>query len=243
MAKESKSIMIEAKLRGPGPGRYGLPATCGQTGHDFSKHMKPAFSFGGQLPLKNNVYSPGPVYFIKDEITRFGKDGTAKYTQLGRRKEQLAFKTPGPGRYENHKCHPQGEKNSSKYSMGSRTKYRRCDAYPAANSYQLPSLIGPKIPSAQASNAHSMTSRRRIGSFDQDLARTPGPARYLVIEQNQYKFQSPKYSMLARRFVPGDKTVKPGPGAHHPEDVRINSKTYPKYSMGIRHSEYITPYI
>ena len=70
-----------------------------------------------------------------------------------------------------------GEKNSSKYSMGSRTKYRRCDAYPAANSYQLPSLIGPKIPSAQASNAHSMTSRRRIGSFDQDLARTPGPAR------------------------------------------------------------------
>ena len=146
------------------------------------------------------MYSPGPVYFIKDEITRFGKDGTAKYTQLGRRKEQLAFKTPGPGRYENHKCHPQGEiipkytsvtlrdfskfqtifsgeKNSSKYSMGSRTKYRRCDAYPAANSYQLPSLIGPKIPSAQASNAHSMTSRRRIGSFDQDLARTPGPAR------------------------------------------------------------------
>lgn len=55
MVKESKSIMIEAKLRGPGPGRYGLPATCGQTGHDFSKHMKPAFSFGGQLPLKNNV--------------------------------------------------------------------------------------------------------------------------------------------------------------------------------------------
>lgn len=55
MVKESKSIMIEAKLRGPGPGRYGLPATCGQTGHDFSKHMKPAFSFGGQLPLKDNV--------------------------------------------------------------------------------------------------------------------------------------------------------------------------------------------
>lgn len=55
------------------------------------------------------MYSPGPVYFIKDEITRFGKDGTAKYTQLGRRKEQLAFKTPGPGRYENHKCHPQGK--------------------------------------------------------------------------------------------------------------------------------------
>ena len=54
------------------------------------------------------VYSPGPVYFIKDEMTRFGKDGTAKYTQLSRRKELKAFKTPGPGRYENHSSHPQG---------------------------------------------------------------------------------------------------------------------------------------
>ena len=130
---------------------------------------------------------------MKDEITRVGKEGSAKYTQLGRRKESRAFKTPGPGRYENHRCHPQGklfivtkrailslflgEIHFPKYSMGSRTKYRKCDAYPAANSYSLPQLIGPKIPSKPASNAYSMTSRRSIGSFDQDLARTPGAAR------------------------------------------------------------------
>ena len=70
-----------------------------------------------------------------------------------------------------------GEIHFPKYSMGSRTKYRKCDAYPAANSYSLPQLIGPKIPSKPASNAYSMTSRRSIGSFDQDLARTPGAAR------------------------------------------------------------------
>ena len=140
-------------------------------------------------------FSPGPVYFVKDEITRFGKDGTAKYTQQGRRKEINSFKPPGPGRYENHKCHPQGKKfcfeiiklrsysrnvftrpyaednlpvqcspktlfsilgetHSPKYSMGSRTKYRRCDAFPSANSYSLPPLIGPRIPSKQASNAY-----------------------------------------------------------------------------------------
>lgn len=46
---------------------------------------------------------------MKDEITRVGKEGSAKYTQLGRRKESRAFKTPGPGRYENHRCHPQGK--------------------------------------------------------------------------------------------------------------------------------------
>ena len=36
-------------MRGPGPGRYGLPSTCGQNGHDFTKLMKPAFSFGKRL--------------------------------------------------------------------------------------------------------------------------------------------------------------------------------------------------
>ena len=71
-----------------------------------------------------------------------------------------------------------GERHSAKYSMGDRTKYRKCDAYPSPNSYSLPQLIGPKIPSKQASNAYSMTSRRQIGSFDQDLARTPGSARF-----------------------------------------------------------------
>jgi hypothetical protein len=48
----------------------------------------------------------------------------------------------------------------------------------AANSYSLPPLLGPKIPTATASNAYSMTSRTDIGSFKQDLAKTPGPARY-----------------------------------------------------------------
>jgi len=101
--------MIEAKLRGPGPGRYGLPTTCGHSQHDSTKHKKPAYSFGSRFKISEKVCSPGPVYFVKDEITRVGKEGSAKYTQLGRRKESRAFKTPGPGRYENHRCHPQGK--------------------------------------------------------------------------------------------------------------------------------------
>ena len=67
--------------------------------------------------------------------------------------------------------------------------------------------------------------------------------RYNVIDQNIYNKQSPQYSMLARRFVPGDKTKKPGPGAHYPENVSITKEKVPNYSMGIRHSEYITPFI
>jgi len=34
---------------GPGPGRYALPSTIGFINHDFSKHTKPAYSFGRRL--------------------------------------------------------------------------------------------------------------------------------------------------------------------------------------------------
>lgn len=34
------------------------------------------------------------------------------------------------------------------------------------------------------------------------------------------KFKAPQYTMAARVEPPGDKTLKPGPGAHSPEKVR-----------------------
>lgn len=37
--------------------------------------------------------------------------------------------------------------------------------------------------------------------------------------------------------------MKPGPGAHSPEKVLINKTQAPSFSLGIRHSEYITPLI
>lgn len=40
-----------------------------------------------------------------------------------------------------------------------------------------------------------------------------------------------------------DSTMKPGPGAHSPEKVLINKTQAPSFSLGIRHSEYITPLI
>lgn len=85
----TSSNLHQAKLRGPGPGRYGLPSTCGQNGHDFTKLMKPAFSFGKRLGnslVDGKQRSPGPVYHVRAEITRHGREGTAKYTQQGRRK-------------------------------------------------------------------------------------------------------------------------------------------------------------
>lgn len=34
------------------------------------------------------------------------------------------------------------------------------------------------------------------------------------------KFKAPQYTMAARVEAPGDKTLKPGPGAHSPEKVQ-----------------------
>jgi hypothetical protein len=40
-----------------------------------------------------------------------------------------------------------------------------------------------------------------------------------------------------------DATKKPGPGAHSPEKVYVNKPSAPKYTLGSKHSEYITPLI
>lgn len=40
-----------------------------------------------------------------------------------------------------------------------------------------------------------------------------------------------------------DSTQKPGPGAHMPEKVIVNRKAAPSFSLGIRHSEFVTPLI
>lgn len=245
--KYKDTAPIAAKLRGPGPGRYKLPSTCGYIGHDFTNHQKPAYSFGKRLGNsfmtagKNS--SPGPVYSIDFRYTRHGKDGTSQFSILGRPKDPNVFKTPGPGRYYNEKVHPQGERYAPKYSMRPRTRYRQCDSYPAPNSYKLPQLLGSRQINKLSSSSYSMTGRSLTGSFDEDLAKTPGPARYNSVEGNTYKGKPPCYSMLSRRYMPGDKTTKPGPGAHYPEGVSINRPRAAQYSIGIRHSEYICPFV
>jgi hypothetical protein len=49
--------------------------------------------------------------------------------------------------------------------------------------------------------------------------------------------------MLGRNEMPGDTTVKPGPGSHYPERVNVTKRSAPGYSFGIRHSQYSAPLI
>jgi len=242
---EKTKPVIAARERGPGPGRYGLPSTCGYPNHDSTKRRNPAYSFG--YSLKDDSFkkdcSPGPGYFIEPKISRHGTDGTPAYSILGRQRDQNTFKTPSPGTYSPEKVHPQGEKRAPAHSMAGRTRYRKRDAVPSPNSYSLPSLMGSKIANKKASAAYSMTSRSQTGCFSEDLARTPGPGRYNTLDPNTLKGKAPAYSLLGRNNLPGDSTQKPGPGAHTPEKVVVNRKAAPSFSLGIRHSEFVTPLI
>lgn len=236
---------IAARERGPGPGRYGLPSSFGYVDHDFTKHMKPAFTFGSRL--ENSMFasecSPGPKYPIATNYTRVGNDGTPKYSILGRQKDPNTFVTPSPYAYSPEKCHPQGERHAAVYSMGARTRYRKRDQQPAPNSYNLPALIGPQIINKQAAASYSMTGRPNVGSYLDDLHKTPGPGSHDAVHPDITADKKPLYSMLARNEMPGDTTNKPGPGAHYPERVTVNKRKYPSHSMGIRHSEFVCPLV
>lgn len=243
--KEDGSPNIAARERGPGPGRYGLPSTCGYIKHDFTKHMKPAYSFGNRL--ENSMFgkdiSPGPAHFINPTITRVGKDGTPAYSILGRQKDPNTFVTPSPYAYSPEKVHPQGERHAPAYSMGARTRFRKRDQSPASNSYTLPKLIGPKVPNKKSSASYSMTGRPTVGSYLEDMSKTPGPGSHNAVHPDITQNKKPLYSMLGRNNMPGDGTRKPGPGAHSPEKVNVNKKKYPSYSLGIKHSDFVCPLI
>lgn len=79
------------------------------------------------------------------------------------------------------------------------------DSNPSANSYNLPQLLGSKVPNKKSSASYSMTSRLTNGSFSEDLSKTPGPGQYDHTNPNIYARKAPFYSMLGRSYIPGGK--------------------------------------
>ncbi|XP_042198750.1 outer dense fiber protein 3-like protein 2 [Callorhinchus milii] len=237
---------IAAHERGPGPGRYALPPTIGSVGHDFTRHANPAYSFGKKhtSALYYSDCSPGPQYYVDPKITRFGQNGTPAYSMLGRAKHSSKYsETPGPGAYSAPSGPPLNEHRPPAYSMGSRTKYRKLDSVPAPNRYTLPSLLGPRVPTKPASASYTVSGRVQAGGFAEDLSKTPGPGKYNSTDPSVYLRRPPAYSMLGRGPEPRNLAQRPGPGAHRPEKVNLHKPSVPAFSLGVRHSEYVTPFI
>lgn len=236
---------IAAQYRSPGP-CYALPGLVGTNVHDpRSVHNKgSAYSFGIRYGKWKDDCSPGPCYQLSSKVYRDGQDGTPQYSLYGRQKDGTAFKTPGPGAYSPEHSGPASKPMAAKYSFGSRHRHRGKDDVPAANRYGLPRMLGNTVQSGKRqAPCYSLTGRSKIGSFHEDMQKTPGPGAYNVTEPNNYKDKSPHYSMTSRNVMPGDSTLKPGPGAHSPEKVRFNKPEAPHFSFGIHHSDYLNPLV
>ncbi|XP_031561561.1 outer dense fiber protein 3-like [Actinia tenebrosa] len=241
--QQQRRPQIAAMFRGPGPAKYLLPGTCGYTAHDPRKNKKPAFSFGLKVGINTKNTGPGPAYLVPSSMTRRGKDGTPAYTLHDRTSLIQSFQTPAPDTYAPEKQHPPNHVKAPQYSFGLRTPYTRRDPTPAANAYMLPTILGPKAVGKRSLPAFSMTGRSKIGGFHEDLQRTPGPGTYKVCNPNTFKSRKPIYSINGRNYAPGDSTLKPGPGAYSPEKVYVDKKSAPRFTFGVRHSEYIAPLI
>lgn len=238
---------ISAMYSTPGPA-YALPGLTGIQEHDpRSVHNRgPAYSFG----LKNGKFkddcSPGPTYYPNPRITKEGKDGTPSYSLYSRHNDKNNTNNPGPGTYKpEEKQHMEAAYNKpAAYSFGTRHKNRGTDNTPAPNYYSLPGMLGKTVQSQKKqSPSYTVTGRSKIGGFHEDLQKTPGPGNYNIVPNGKYKTEQPHYSMLGRNAMPGDGTLKPGPGSHSPEKVTVNKNSAPGYSFGIRHTQYEAPLI
>lgn len=74
---------------------------------------------------------------------------------------------------------------------------------PSPNTYSLPAMLGPRVPMRASSACYSMAGRIKLGGFDADYAKTPGPAGYSTTAPELVQKKSPAYSMLGRSFMPG----------------------------------------
>ncbi|XP_014716518.1 ciliary microtubule associated protein 1A isoform X1 [Equus asinus] len=232
---------IMALYSSPGP-KYLIPPTTGFVKHTPTKLRAPAYSFRGAPMLLAENCSPGPRYSVNPKILRTGKDLGPAYSILGRYRTKTTL-TPGPGDYFPEKSTKYVFDSAPSHSISARTKTFRVDSTPGPAAYMLPMVMGPHTVGKVSQPSFSIKGRSKLGSFSDDLHKTPGPAAYQQTDVQVTKFKAPQYTMAARVVPPGDKTLKPGPGAHSPEKVTVTKPCAPIVTFGIKHSDYMTPLV
>ncbi|XP_004610838.1 outer dense fiber protein 3B [Sorex araneus] len=228
---------IAALYSGPGP-KYMLPPNTGYALHDPSRARAPAFTFGSRLPTMSAPCGPGPGYLVPPRMTARGRDGTPAFSIYGRPRATTAFCTPGPGRYRPELAGNVAYPSAPRYTLAPRNWGLRVDTHiPGPATYKVPSLLGPNLVSKVSAPTYSMYGRNPVGSFLEDLSKTPGPCAYHVVNTGVYKSRAPQFTMLARTSLPQDQSQKPGPAAYNVDQNRKPGG----WSFGIRHSDYMAP--
>uniref|UniRef100_A0A674DEN9 Outer dense fiber of sperm tails 3-like 2b n=1 Tax=Salmo trutta TaxID=8032 RepID=A0A674DEN9_SALTR len=190
----------------------------------------PAFSFGTRHNQLSSDCSPGPGYLVPSNITRIGHDGTPSYSLYSHPKDPQLFQTPGPGRYSPERSGQSANYSAPAYSLSARSKGFRNDQTPGPAAYMLPSVLGP-----------ATVNKTSIGSFHEDLQKVDLTCRTQTLPYGHLTSPPPPphYSMTGCNSMPGDTTMKPGPGAHHP--VTFTRIKPPSFTFGIHNSEFIAP--
>ncbi|XP_032065416.1 outer dense fiber protein 3 [Thamnophis elegans] len=226
---------IMAQYTSPGP-KYCIQGATGYVSHIPTKRKAPAYSMYGAKPPSSKDNVPGP-YFVQGTVTNRGIKTGPSYSLSGRTETKVET-TPGPACYSPDKAKKVIYKASPMHSMGYRTHGGKVDSTPGPNNYMIPEVIGPHSVATVGSPSYSMTGKNKLGRFDEDLHKTPGPAAYHKPSVEIYKKSAPKYTMAGR--LKDQKTDKmPGPAEYELGKISC----VPVCSFGIRHSDYTTPVI
>lgn len=114
---------------------------------------------------------------------------------------------------------------------------------PLSTSYSLPSLLGCQVPNKPSSASYSFSARRRVGAPSEDLSMSPGPGKYNSTNPDIYRQRQPSFSMQSRTKRPDYSSATPGPGMYSPEKYYLHLPKPPSFTLGVRHSEFVTPLV
>lgn len=83
----------------------------------------------------------------------------------------------------------------------------------------------------------------KVGAPSEDLAMSPGPGKYNSTNPDIYRQRQPSFSMQQRTKRPNYSSAVPGPGTYSPEKFHVHLPKPPSFTLGVRHSEFVTPLI
>nr|XP_057930738.1 outer dense fiber protein 3-B-like [Doryrhamphus excisus]XP_057930739.1 outer dense fiber protein 3-B-like [Doryrhamphus excisus] len=234
MPAEKPNVVLTAPSR-----LYALPSLTGYKNHDPTKSKAPSYSLGNRFPRTKLHVSPGPAHFVPSNITKNGRDGAPAFSFGKRRKEPARAEIPAPNCYSLESAEKYTFRSTPSYTLTARRKQlvnsNQSGPGPAAN--MLPPVLGPKTVTIPAVPAYSILGRRKVGTFLDDLSKSPGPAAYEATDPKTYLRKSPEFSMPGRKFPPQDSTKTPAPGVYCPEKVTSNCSKAPAFTFGRHHSE------
>ncbi|KAM5287874.1 ciliary microtubule associated protein 1B [Ctenodactylus gundi] len=227
---------IAALYCGPGP-KYMLPPNTGYVLHDPSRPRAPAFTFGARLPERRTTCGPGPgSHLVPGRLTARGLGGAPAYSIQGRLRPTPLCHTPGPGQYCPERAGNATYPSAPRHTIAPRNwGVQAAPQTPGPATYSVPPLMGPNVVGKASAPTYSIYGRSAVGSCFEDLSKTPGPCAYPAVNPGVYKPRAPQFTMLARTWLPGDNTLKPGPAAYTVDQQRKPGG----WSFGIRHSDHL----